>query len=287
MKLSINANYLRKALGGVKRTPEECVKLAYEAGFRVIDYSPEYLADSWEREAHAVRAAADKYGVKIEQTHAPMNRYSRVPHDEFLPFHDRCVEAAKIMGCDHIVFHADEYFMPECGPYDPVLALKESCEVIAPHVEKSIKYGINIGIENVFEDGYRCPANCRSRCCSTVEELIAAIDYFADPHVGCCWDFGHARVAFGQVGMTEALKTLGSRVICTHTHDNHGADAHQPPYHGDVDWTAQMKTMRDFGYKGNLTFEMVYGTMPDELLPEFLMGLIHTGEHMLKIFNEK
>ena len=64
MKLSINANYLRKALGGVKRTPEECVKLAYEAGFRVIDYSPEYLADSWEREAHAVRAAADKYGVK-------------------------------------------------------------------------------------------------------------------------------------------------------------------------------------------------------------------------------
>ena len=45
MKLSINANYLKKALGGVERTPEECVKLAYEAGFRVIDYSPEYLAE--------------------------------------------------------------------------------------------------------------------------------------------------------------------------------------------------------------------------------------------------
>lgn len=285
MKLSINAGYLKKALGGRKRSPDECVKLAFDAGFGIIDYTPECLTDGWEREAHAAREAAEKYGVEIEQTHALMNRYSRVPHDEYLKFHDRSVEAARIMGCKHIVFHADEYFMPECGPYDAEAAFRESIDVIAPHVEKCIKYGINVGIENVFEDGFKCPPNCRSRYCSTAEELIRAIDYFNDSHVGCCWDSGHARVAFGKEGMNDVLRSLGSRVICTHIHDNHGSDAHQPPYHGDIDWTEQMKIMRDVGYAGNLTFEMVYGTMPDELLPEFLGGLVHTGEHMMKIFN--
>lgn len=284
MRLSINANYLKKTLGGKLRTPEECIRLSYEAGFSIVDYSPELFDDEWEREVHAVREAAEKYGVQIEQSHAPMNRYSRVAHDEYLKFHDRSVEAARIMGNKHIVFHADEYFMPECGPYDAEAAFRESVGVIAPHVEKCIKYGINVGIENVFEDGYKCPAGCRSRYCSTAEELIRAVDYFADSHVGCCWDFGHARVAFGRDGMTDALRQLGARVICTHTHDNHGSDAHQPPYHGDIDWTKQMQVMRDFGYKGNLTFEMVYGTMPDELLPEFLTGLVHTGEHMIKLF---
>ena len=283
MKLSMNANYLKKALGG-KRSPEECIRLAYEAGFRTVDYSTDCLSDEWEKEAIAVRRAADKYGIEIEQSHAPMNRYSRVPHDEFLKFHDRSVEAAKIMGNKHIVFHADEYFMPECGPFDSEAAFRESVDVIAPHVEKCIGYGINVALENVFEDGYRCPAGCRSRYCSTAEELIRAIDHFGDSHVGGCWDFGHARVAFGKDGMTDALKKLGSRIICTHTHDNHGSDAHQPPYHGDIDWTAQMRAMREFGYRGNLTFEMVYGTMPDALLPEFLNGLVHTGEYMLGLF---
>ncbi len=285
MELSINANYLKKTLSSRERTPEECIKLAYDAGFRVVDYTPNILGDEWEREAHAVRDAADKYGVLIEQSHAQMNRYSRVPHEDFIEIHDRGVEAARIMGNKHIVFHADEYFMPECGPYDPVAAHKESCEVIEHHVDKCIKYGINIAIENVFEDGFKCPPGMRSRYCSTTEELLLAIEHFNDPRVGCCWDFGHARVAFGRVGMTDAIKELGKHIICTHTHDNHGADAHQPPFHGDVRWELEMAAMREFGYKGNLTFEMVYGTFPDELLPEFLTNLIHTGEHLLGLFN--
>lgn len=284
MKLSVNANYMKKTLSGIGRTPEECVKLARDAGFEVIDYSINALADTWEREACEVRRAADKYGVLIEQSHAPMNRYSRLAHEDFIVYHDRAVEAARIMGNKHIVFHADEYFMPECGPYDPEAALKESCEVIAPHVEKCIKYDIGVGIENLFEDGYRCPHGVRSRYCSTVEELLLTIGYFNDALVGCCWDFGHARVAFGREGMTDAMKKLGKHIICTHTHDNHGTDSHQPPFHGDIRWELEMAAMREFGYRGNLTFEMVYGNFPDELLPRFLSELHTTGEYLLSKF---
>ena len=64
------------------------------------------------------------------------------------------------------------------------------------------------------------------RCCSTAEEVITIIDSFRDPNVTCCWDFGHAAVAFRE-NMLEELKKVGNRLSSTHVHDNNmRADLH-------------------------------------------------------------
>ena len=47
-------------------------------------------------------------------------------------------------------------------------------------------------------------------------------------------------------------------------------DDHLLPTLGLMDWKAYMSYMRENGYKGNYTLELVYGHIPRELMDPFL-----------------
>ena len=120
------------------------------------------------------------------------------------------------------------------------------------------------------------------RCCSTAEEVITIIDSFRDPNVTCCWDFGHAAVAFRE-NMLEELKKVGNRLSSTHVHDNNmRADLHQAVYMGKIDWESHISYLKEIGYKGAFTYEFVYGSIPEPLLPEYLKMSRCTAEFMTK-----
>jgi len=88
--------------------------------------------------------------------------------------------------------------------------------------------------------------------------------------------------------MLDAMKTLGSRITCTHIHDNYyGKDLHLMPYEGEIDWTAHMRTMKEIGYKGNLTYEFVYGCRPACLIEDFAAMAYKTGMYLKNIFDEE
>lgn len=141
----------------------------------------------------------------MEQTHAPFNRYGFYSAEEFPERFRRLFVASRILGAKAVVVHADEY--RPIGRYDVREALTFTYEFLAPYVEYAAKHDLIVAVENLCEDFY--PAypqiDGKSRFTSRLEELLGVIERFHSPAVGCCWDFGHANLAFGREGMGAAL----------------------------------------------------------------------------------
>ena len=286
MNLSLNINYFRRKRGGV-RTNDECMKLCTEAGFKVFDFSIDAWAENWEEQVDDIMNAAAKYGATVEQSHAPFNFYKRRPREVFDAAVDRSVMAAIKMGVKHHVFHADEYRPTEDNPFDFDKGLIQIYDFLSPHIEKLTAGGVKAALENVFDDMTLKPIKGqRFHFCADVDELIAIIDKFNDPMVGCCWDSGHGKIAAGNDGHVELIRALGSRIICTHLHDNYyDRDLHLEPFRGDANWEEIMPALKSTGYNGSLTFELGYGCMHDDLLVQWLNQLYHTGKILEELFN--
>lgn len=285
MELSVPLNYIKRKRGSAApREFSETCRFALDAGFFFADYSPDFRSDDWEERARRDREALDACGMKVEQTHAPFNRYRSYPEDSFFEYYRRLFEASKIIGARYVVVHADEYRTAD--RYDPKEIEDFTYDYLAPYVEFAEKNGLVVAIENLFEDHCRWnEIDGKSRFTSRVEELKAIIERFGTPSVACCWDFGHARCAFGD-GMTDALKQVGKYVVCTHVHDNyHNSDLHVMPFLGEVDWEANMKSLGEAGYRGKLSFEFAYGRLPDEIIPSWLNTLHTVGEYLVGLFD--
>lgn len=281
MELSICANYLQKTELSDK-SAVNMFRLCKEAGFTVIDYTP--AGETWEQQVRALLHASEVTGMPIEQSHAPFNRYAKRPIEEYKVLMDRAFEAAIRMGNKQIVVHGDDYRFPKDGVYDAEQAMTEMYEFWAPYVEKATKNGVGVAIETVFEDN-RAKDAPPNRFTSRLDELMGLIDQFDNPLVTCCWDSGHARLAFTREGMPDAMRALGSRITCTHIHDNYyNKDLHVIPFQGDIDWREQMATLKEIGYKGNLTYELVYGKWPESMVAEFLRVAADTGKILIGMF---
>ncbi len=290
MDISMNAGYLYGTREkSRRRTPDECVRLCTEAGFRVLDCSVDAWSDAWEAEANAFAEAAAKYGAVIRQSHAPYNFYLKRPPEEFRRALERSADAAVLMGVKDLVFHADEYHPKTGEPFDPAAAHEAAYSALAPCVERLIARGVRAAMETVFDGrGSGIPIEQRSHFCAEAEELLGIIDRFGDPMVGCCWDFGHAKLAFGNEKHPDVIRSFGKRITCTHVHDNYYRnDLHLPPFTGDANWEELMPAFGDIGYEGDLTFELVYGCLPDEQVPPFLSQLHRTGEILVGMIEKR
>jgi len=255
------------------------MRICRDAGFRTVAYFPDFLRDDWEREVNAAAKAASLLGMTVDQVHAPYNFYAHRPLEVFREQLERSIVAVKRMGGSQLVFHGDEYHPAPGEDYDAELALRTVYEFFAPYVEKTLKAGVTPVFENAFEDHHRVSSEKRSHFCGKLSELIALLDRFGDPRIGCCWDFGHGKLATGSNERhAEAIRTLGKRIVCTHVHDNYyQKDLHLPPFMGDADWNLLMHTMKEIGYRGNLTFEIGYSTFDNRLIDNFVEQLYATG----------
>ena len=268
MEIAINSGYFRKVYGSdKKRTDLECALLCKKGGFSLIDCSPDFLSDNdWQDKAKRLAEDFKSKGIIVEQSHAPFNRYNREDDVVFKEKLRRAFLIASEIGAKRIVVHADEYVCND-GKYDSEIACRFAYEYFYPFVELASKLGIGIAVENLFEDR---PGQSRSRCTSTVEEILRIIELFHSPEVTCCWDFGHAAVSFGE-NMLEELKKIGKHVTCTHVHDNYiHEDTHLPIFLGKIDWKSHMDYLKKIGYDGVFTYEFVYGCMPDCVIEDFL-----------------
>lgn len=292
MKLATNEGFFRKIYGSSeRRSPEGAVKICKNCGFDNIDFgltstSPEenlILRTRYTDEAKRFREYCDRIGVSIIQTHARYD-FNRVGKEEFISEMIKTVEVSKILGADNVVVHADTYYDKEFRfEYNEVL--NTIYDIYAPMVEAAKKHGIKIAMETLFED--RAPKGKRARFTSYVNELDDIVSKFGDPIVGICWDFGHARVSHGDEQFEE-MRKVGDKIIATHVHDNHwSADMHLLPFEGDTDWNDGMKTLKEIGYSGALTFEMVYGCIPDELIPDYAAWCRKIGEYLISIFENR
>ena len=271
MKIAINEGYARKVYGGKRRTAEEAMLLCKEAGFSVFDFglgasTPEeniILRSSYLEDAKKTRDFCDKSGLEIEQTHARFD-YDKIPADQFKPQMLRTVEATKELGAGIVVIHGDCHWSDD---FDTTL--NSIYESYAPMVELAERLGVKIAVETLFDD--KLPiTNKRSRFTAAVEEVDALVAKFNSPAVGICWDMGHTAVAYENAQL-DAVKRLRGKIIATHIHDNfYGKDLHLPPFFGNSDWSGIISTLKDIGYGGAFTLELVYGCMPDDILMDYL-----------------
>lgn len=283
MELSICANYLHTTELSDKSVIN-IFRLCKQAGFTVIDYSP--CGETWEKQVVSLLKASQAFEMPLEQSHAPYNRYRNLPIEDYKLLMDRAFEAAIRMGNKQIVIHGDDYRVPKGGVYNAESAMTEMYEFWAPYVELATKNGVGVAIETVFEDN-RAKDAPPNRFTSRLNELMGLIDRFDNPLVTCCWDSGHARLAFTRAGMPDAMRMLGSRITCTHIHDNYyNKDLHVLPFQGDIDWRVQMKTLKEIGYKGNLTYELVYGKIPDCIVEDYLRIAAKTGKILMDMFEK-
>lgn len=286
MELSLCLNYLRKRRGSASlRSMEETAKLAADAGFMLADYTPDFEAENWREMAAHDFETLSKYGIRVEQTHAPFNRYRTYDQADFKKLYRNEFEASKIVGAKYVVVHADEYRTGD--RYDEKEIEDFAYEFLSPYVDYAAANGLTVAIENVFEDDAKWPKiDGKSRYTSRVYELKGIIDRFNAPEVKCCWDFGHAKCAFGRDGMLGAFKTVSDKVVCTHVHDNYyGKDLHLMPFLGEIDWEAHMKYLAEIGYSGAFSLEYVYDRFPDELVPLWLNTSREVAGYLTKMFD--
>ena len=119
--------------------------------------------------------------------------------------------------------------------------------------------GVKIALENV----------------ESIPHLQALLNEYPDPHIGLCWDSGHAHCYNRS---HDLLRLYGHRLMATHLNDNFGVrtpdgtiskydDLHLLPFDGTVDWDHTARQLDACGYTGPLTFELsvkheIYHSLP-------------------------
>ncbi len=283
MKLGINLVCFVPARQGKYRSHEEAARLCREAGFESVDCHVNFTENSdYLNIAKDLRRQYDAAGVKVHQIHLPLFRF-RKDADGVQLFREnapRAMECADILGAQFAVAHVDEHRIssPEEWEFDKILEI--TADYFSPVVELGKKYGITPCIENIYEDHLNVPEDCRSRFSAETEDLIALADLFKGK-VGICWDFGHGKVAYGE-NMLSELKKVGKRLATTHVHDNHsGRDLHLPPFFGNTDWESIMVYLKEIGYDGPFSFELLRASFPESAVRETLSYLYSVGRSLL------
>jgi len=273
---SVNISYFTKEI-----EMKDAAVIISKAGFENLDYTPPIEREDWEIVMNHDMGIFAKESLHVHQTHAPFDRYDTHGEEHIKRIY-RVLDATERMGAEFMVVHGDEFdFKNE--EYSPERALEYNYELFAPIVEKAAGMNVNIAFENVFKDG----PDWKGRYCSKSEELLTIIEKFNSDNVCCCWDFGHAGVAFGDEH-PEKIRELGKYIKCTHVHDcGHEQDLHLPPFLGDNNWRACMQAMKDINYTGILSFELVYGKIPEIFATQFAGSLFETGKILESFMNNR
>ena len=186
-------------------------------------------------------------GVDLVDAHAPFRDFG----DLFIPDeHDRKVMISRQklnlllvneFGIDTCTFHVGSCYYPEHSVDDHRDALYRSLDELLPVAEE-------LGIVICLENGLT-PLN-------SAEALVSYMRKYDSPHLGVCFDTGHANVkeqcdlhpdnpvpqVWEKYGMPVKLEknmaeTLQPYIVNCHIHDNYGVrDNHDLPGHGNIDW---------------------------------------------------
>lgn len=265
MEYSINIGYLTATL-----SMAQAAELLSKNGFTALDYTPPVASDNWQAVMRENLDIFSSFGLRVHQTHAPYNRYGKWGANHKL-YIERAVEASAAMGAEFMVAHGDE-FDYESMEYSPEAALAYNHDYFLPYVEMAEKAGVGVAFENLF-----CESTRPARFCSEIEELLPLIESFDSKNVTCCWDFGHASVSFGEA-QPEKLAQAAKYITCTHVHDNDTrSDEHLPPFFGKIEWKKCMDILKNSGYGGTLSYEIVHGKIPPEVAPDFVKMLASAG----------
>jgi L-ribulose-5-phosphate 3-epimerase len=173
----------------------------------------------------------------------------------------REIAIAKALGVDAVLVvpgSVDVFFLPTAPVVDYREAFKRASEAISAVLPDAKTAGVRIGIENVW-----------NRFLTSPLEMVQFIDSFNSPNVGAYFDVGNVMLT----GYPDQwIKALGKRICRVHVKDFRRSVATASGFvdllSGDVDWPAVTAALREVGYDGFVTAEMIppYTHYPEVLI---------------------
>ncbi len=226
------------------RPIEQVIALLRQAGFCAV--SPAW---SPELDLEALADCVHSHGMTFQSLHAP---YRGIPQlwepdlpqsAEVLERMLHCIDVCAAYQIPVLVIHSWQgliYTFPET-PLD--------FRVFDQIVQYAGRKGVSIAFENLEGEEY-------------LQALLTR--YRSLPHVGFCWDSGHAHCYPHKL---DFLKEFGDRLIMTHLNDNRGCrdpegvpraidDLHFLPYDGNVDWEENLRRLQTAPRQAILNFEI-------------------------------
>ena len=278
MNLAINPrHFLQAAVWEDDRTLTQAMDLVYRAGFRHFDLEAVTRADVDE-----IVKFKENHEITIIQSHMPFNRYTRLPKEVFRQNVADYMTYAKEIGAKILVVHGDDFDYKN-QLYTRTAALEHNYRFYYSMVEYAAANDMKVAFENTFQESHRLT---QPHYGASVDDLCELVDRYQTDTVGVCWDTGHAKVQYAEKDL-DALKIAGSRVICTHIHDNgFNQDLHGFPFTGTIHWKKLMQTLKEIGYHGDFSFEFVYDRLPKALAPDYVKLLYRTGEYLISEVTE-
>ena len=234
--------------------PLKC-RLAAQAGFRYIAVNfTEVTAKTegeWEALTEEIRRILEENSLRCIQSHPyyyDLMKSSEILDEEHEFAIRQAIVASGKLGASWCVLHPRTSLTT--GRYVSA-SFEDNRKVFSGYLELAAKCGTGIATENLPIFGMKPMIPFYS---SSFEDLAALTDSFHDPRMAICWDTGHAHLmSFDQA---EAIRFLGSRIQCTHIHNNfRQMDNHLPPDQGSIPWDRVMKAFSAIGYRGPLTLE--------------------------------
>lgn len=311
MKISVQTGDLDFDFG-----VEEAYRVIREAGFEAVDLNidhawsfgklkaaqefrdlcifeksmPEIL-EHYKPELDSIR----KNGLTITQAHAPFAPYD-VGRTDILAYateiYKKCVVFCGLIGCKNLIIHGISYKQSEPADMhvEDVRELTVNMyRALIPALAETRKgegVPVTVCLENLFSRYDDLGRGFREGSCADPYEAAGMIDMLnaeaGFEGFGLCLDTGHLNLL--RRDFRVYVPILGKRIKATHIHDNFQInDQHLMPYAGNICWEEFLRTMREAGYEGDLSFETFaqYQTkrVPKVLIPDFLRLIAKIGRY--------
>ncbi len=230
--------------------------------------------DGWRDWARYVGECAEKAGVVVGQAHAPQlcmmpqDGSYREPEEIFY----RAIEACKLMGTPHLVFHPIFYRarIRSESLLDEIMAY--NIRWFSTLKSTAREFGVKVALENSF-DFPKCQEPGDPRYNFTTAEDMLNLLYGVDSEMFCfCLDTGHANLA-GQ-NVPEMVRAFGENLEVLHLNDNYGmispiySDVHTLLGLASLDVPSIFQALQEIEYGGiyNLECRANMAKMPDGIL---------------------
>lgn len=238
----------------------ECVRTAKDAGFEGIELSlnesGELGLQTTEKEVRQLRESILEAGLEISGLATglywsySMTSESAANRSKARDICRKQLELAAILGADTILVIPGAVgvdFIPGSEVVDYDKAYDRALEAVSKLAADAEKIGVSIGIENVWNKFLLSPLEMRN-----------FIDAAGSAYVGAYFDAGNVVHS----GYPEQwVRILGERIKKVHFKDYRrqagGLHGFVDLLAGDVDYKAVVKALRDIGYAGYATAEMI------------------------------
>ncbi|AIQ12025.1 sugar phosphate isomerase/epimerase family protein [Paenibacillus durus] len=239
---------------------KDCVRLAKAAGFDGIELSlnesGEMGLQTTEKEARALRESISEAGLEIAGLATglywsyAMTSESEANRTKAMDVCKKQLELAAVLGADTILVIPGAVgvdFIPGSEVVDYDKAYDRALEAIGNLAPEAEQLGVSIGIENVWNKFLLSPL-----------EMRGFIDAIGSRFVGSYLDVGN----IVHSGYPEQwVRILGGRIKKVHFKDYRreagGLHGFVDLLAGDVDYPAVVSALREIGYDGYVTGEMI------------------------------